>query len=171
MVSTIKKATTADIPVIKSMADVVFSHTYSNILTKEQIEYMMEWMYSSKSLDVQISEGHTFYISYINDTPCGYMSIKKENTADNNIVLFHLHKLYVMPEFQGSGVGRALFEQACNHATENCLGNRRRIELNVNRYNKALEFYRRMGMEIVCDGDFPIGRGYYMNDYIMGLEL
>jgi hypothetical protein len=43
--------------------------------------------------------------------------------------------------------------------------------LNVNRYNKALQFYLHMGMKRVSEGDFDIGHGYYMNDYIMGMEI
>ena len=50
-------------------------------------------------------------------------------------------------------------------------GGRCRIELNVNRRNKALDFYRREGMHIARTGDFPIGGGFYMNDYIMAVEL
>ena len=45
------------------------------------------------------------------------------------------------------------------------------MELNVNRRNPALHFYERMGMRRLREGDFPIGGGYYMNDYIMGLEI
>lgn len=43
--------------------------------------------------------------------------------------------------------------------------------LNVNRNNRALHFYERMGMRKLREGDFPIGDGYYMNDYIMGLDI
>jgi hypothetical protein len=28
-----------------------------------------------------------------------------------------------------------------------------------------------MGMKKLREGDFPIGNGYYMNDFIMGLEI
>ena len=45
------------------------------------------------------------------------------------------------------------------------------MELNVNRNNKALQFYEHMGMRKLREGDFPIGNGYYMNDYIMGLDI
>ena len=41
------------------------------------------------------------------------------------------------------------------------------MELNVNRNNKALQFYQHMGMRKLREGDFPIGNGYYMNDYII----
>ena len=76
-----------------------------------------------------------------------------------------------MPEWQGRGVGELLFKQAHEYASENKNTAKARIELNVNRYNKAVGFYLRMGMEIACEGDFPIGEGFYMNDYIMSLEL
>ena len=45
------------------------------------------------------------------------------------------------------------------------------IELHVNRHNQALGFYEHQGMRKLRQGDYPIGQGFYMNDYIMGLEL
>jgi hypothetical protein len=45
------------------------------------------------------------------------------------------------------------------------------MRLNVNRQNKAVDFYRHMGMYKLAEGDFPIGQGYYMNDYIMALDI
>ena len=45
------------------------------------------------------------------------------------------------------------------------------MDLNVNRNNKALHFYEHLGINKLREGDFHIGNGYYMNDYIMGLEL
>ena len=47
---TIKKATLADIEVIRTLAAQTFPATYQHILTPEQIDYMMDWMYSSESL-------------------------------------------------------------------------------------------------------------------------
>lgn len=45
---TIKKATLADIEVIRTLAAQTFPATYQHILTPEQIDYMMDWMYSSE---------------------------------------------------------------------------------------------------------------------------
>ena len=82
----ITQATESDIHVIKSMANVVFRNTYSSILTAEQVEYMMEWMYSDKSLEKQFSDLHSFFIAWCNGIPVGYMSIQKESiTATVNI--------------------------------------------------------------------------------------
>lgn len=165
------KASTDDIPVIKGMSSVVFRHTYSTILDNEQIEYMIEWMYSKDSLLKQFSEGHVFFIAFKENIPCGYMSIQHEESNGIETDIYHLHKLYVMPTMQGNGVGKLLLETAFSYAGENKDKGYARIELNVNRNNKAVGFYKRMGMNIVKEGDFPIGNGYYMNDYIMSIEI
>ena len=128
-------------------------------------------MYSKQSLEKQFSDLHSFFIAWRNGIPVGYMSIQKESITEDNITVYHLHKLYVMPEWQGRGVGELLFKQAHEYASENKNTAKARIELNVNRYNKAVGFYLRMGMKIAREGDFPIGDGFYMNDYIMSLEL
>ena len=167
----ITQATETDIQLIISMAEVTFRHTYRDILTAEQIEYMMEWMYSAKSLEKQLLNGHRFFIATNKDVPCGYMSIQKEGITDDGITTYHLHKLYVLPEKQYNGIGNLLFDHAFQYAAQDKNTPEARIELNVNRSNKAIGFYLRKGMKIVSEGDFPIGSGYYMNDYIMSLEL
>ena len=162
----IRKATTNDIPLIHEMAWVVFPHTYKEILTPEQIDYMMEWMYSEDSLHKQMEkDGHIYYLAFKEDDPAGYLSIQPEGEH-----VFHLQKIYVLPSFQGMKLGKQLFEQAIKAIKElhpaPC-----QMRLNVNRQNKALAFYERMGMVKVDEGDFPIGNGYYMNDFIMGMDI
>ena len=163
---TIRKATTNDIALIHQMAWIVFPHTYHIILTSEQIDYMMEWMYSEKSLQKQMEEdGHIYYLAFKEDEPAGYLSIQPEGEH-----VFHLQKIYVLPSFQGCKLGKLLFKQAIKAIKElhpaPC-----QMRLNVNRENKAVTFYQKMGMTKVDEGDFPIGNGFYMNDYIMGLDI
>lgn len=162
----IRKATIKDIPIIHAMASVVFPDTYREILSPDQIDYMMEWMYSEESLYRQMTEeGHIYYLAYRDEEPAGYLSIQPEEEHT-----FHLQKIYIMPAFQGMHLGKRLFEQAIAAIKEihpaPC-----EMRLNVNRYNRALTFYQKMGMTKVDEGDFAIGNGYYMNDYIMGLEI
>lgn len=164
----IRKATTGDCALISELANRIFPHTYQSILSKGQIDYMMEWMYSIPNLLKQMeTEGHTYYIAYSGSgKPCGYVSIRAEAEG-----LYHLEKIYVLPEVQKEGYGKALFLQAQKHVKEQANGKPAAMELNVNRNNPALGFYRKMGMACVREGDFPIGNGYYMNDYIMRIEV
>ena len=162
----IRKASVDDIPVIRAMALVAFPDTYKEILSPEQIDYMMEWMYSEESLRRQMmEEGHIYYLAYREGRAVAYLSIQPEGEH-----VFHLQKLYVLPDYQGMHLGKQLFNQAIKAIKElhpaPC-----QMRLNVNRNNKALAFYEKMGMTKVDEGDFPIGNGYYMNDYIMGLNI
>lgn len=110
-------------------------------------------------------EGHVYSIAYKENEPCGYVSVQQQEKD-----VFHLQKIYVLPRFQGTHCGSFLFKEAIKCIKEihpePCL-----MELNVNRNNKALQFYEYMGMRKLREGDFPIGNGYYMNDYIMGLDI
>lgn len=164
--TTIRKATTDDIGMINKLAWIAFPATYKDILSKEQIDYMMDWMYSPENILKQMTEeGHIYYLAYSDNKPAGYVSIQKE--GEN---LFHLQKIYVLPEYQKEHIGKQLFQKAME-AIKEINGKPCKMELNVNRNNPALGFYLHMGMKKVSEGDFDIGNGYYMNDYIMGIDI
>ena len=167
----IKKAEEENLKTIHEMAQVVFRHTYRDILSPEQMEYMMDMMYSMPNLKLQLQEGHCYYIAYSNQMPCGYVSVQYEGPDSEGVEVFHLHKIYVMPDIQGKGVGLRLFETATDHVRDAMSGQYARIELNVNKYNKAVDFYRHLGMRVLLEEDFPIGNGFYKTDYIMGLDV
>ena len=167
----IRIARTDDISVIHDMAEVAFRHTYREILSPEQMEFMMDWMYSPDNLLKQFEDGHVYHILFSQGRPCGYVSVQKEGTDADKTEVWHLQKIYVLPSEQGKGFGKLLFEKAVSHVKENSSLMNARIELNVNRQNTAVSFYRHLGMTILREGDFHIGNGFYMNDYIMGLDI
>ena len=155
-----------DIPVIRRIANVAFRHTYRNILSGEQMEYMMNWMYSEESLTHQIrDDGHQFFLADADGEPVGYASVSTD--AEH---VYHLQKLYVLPLYQGKGIGKQLLTAAVDYLRSQD-PEPFSLELNVNRNNRAVGFYRSQGLEILRQGDFPIGGGFYMNDYIMGLQV
>ena len=167
----IDKAGPGDLQKISDMAEVVFRHTYREILSPEQLDYMMDMMYSMPNLQKQIEEGHHYYIAYDEEISRGYVSVQHEGADNDGIEVFHLHKIYVMPDAQGMGIGMKLFNRAVEHAKEASSGKPARIELNVNKFNKSVEFYKHIGMRVLLEEDFPIGNGFYKTDYIMGLDL
>ena len=190
---TIIRAGVADIPQIRAMAGVAFPATYAAIITPEQTAYMMQMMYAEEVLRREMTELDVAWFIALQEegTPSGFVSIGRDKShiattppgaaaagggaakaeVATDIPLFHLHKIYVLPCCQRQGLGRRLFHAAIAYAKSEAGGGRCRIELNVNRRNKALDFYRREGMHIARTGDFPIGGGFYMNDYIMAVEL
>ncbi|MDR3246747.1 MAG: GNAT family N-acetyltransferase [Prevotellaceae bacterium] len=162
---TIRKATAQDVERIHFLASQVFPATYRDILSPEQLDYMFEWMYAPAHICRQMDEGQVYMILSKAGEDCGYASVERQGEK-----LFHLQKIYVLPAFQGCRAGRFLFEEVVKHIREVCPVPCV-LELNVNRRNEAFHFYRRMGMFVDREGDFPIGNGYYMNDYIMKMEI
>lgn len=163
---TIRKATTDDCALIQKLAQQVFPLTYKDILTPAQIDYMMDWMYSEANIRKQMEEGHVYLLAYEECEAAGYVSVRPDGPD-----LFHLEKIYVIPYFQNAHCGSFLFRHAVQYIREihptPC-----RMELNVNRQNAhALQFYQHMGMTRSRQGDFPIGGGFYMRDYIMELNI
>ena len=167
----IKRAGRDELHFIHEMAEVVFRETYKTILSAEQMDYMMEWMYSLPNLEKQVALGHTYYIAWNGVEPQGYVSVRKDSVDADGTEVWHLEKIYVMPSAQGKGLGLRLLETAKQHVRDNKSGLKARIELNVNRNNPAVGFYRRQGLSMLRQGDFPIGNGFYMNDYIMGISV
>jgi ribosomal protein S18 acetylase RimI-like enzyme len=160
----IRKATKDDSNLIYSLASQVFTHTYQEILSSEQLDYMLDWMYAPTKTCKAMDEGHVYFILSKEGEDCGYASVELQED------LFHLQKIYVLPDFQGTGAGKFLFEEILKYIRQIHPGPFV-LELNVNRNNKAVHFYTKMGMNVVRQGDFPIGNGYFMNDYIMRMEV
>ena len=111
----IRRAELCDVELLHRMAWEVFPHTYKDILTAEQIEYMMHWMYDVDSLRAQMGEkGHEYFVAYVGNVPAGYISIRPES-----IDCFHLEKIYVLPEFQHKHYGRTMFIYAIDYIRAN----------------------------------------------------
>ena len=166
-----RKASSADIPSIQGMADNVFRHTYKSLITPGQMEYMMEWMYSTDSLKSQMENGHEYHIVSLDGKDIAYVSFRLDKRNDDGSILFHLEKIYVLPEYQADGLGKKLLGHAESKMREYACPNACAYELNVNRDNVAVGFYKKQGLVIDRAGDFAIGDGFYMNDYIMRKEL
>lgn len=162
----IRKAEKKDCELINQLAAQVWEPTYGKLLSKDQLDYMFQWMYAVSSIEEQMNQGHTYYIAYDKENPVGYLSIEKESET-----IFHLQKIYILPTAQRRGVGEFLIKKAEEHACLYKTAPICYIELNVNRNNPAVDFYQKMGFVIDREVNNDIGNGFYMNDYIMKKEI
>ncbi|MVM32682.1 GNAT family N-acetyltransferase [Spirosoma sp. HMF4905] len=164
----ITQATEQDLPLIRDIAYQTWPNTFGEILSPNQISYMLEMMYSLGSLNAQINEKkHVFLLAKDTDSDeyLGYVSYELDYTGQS---LTKIHKIYLLPASQGKGVGRLLIDQVASIAIRN---NNTRLGLNVNRYNKAIQFYERMGFLVVGKEDIDIGDGFLMEDFVMEKPL
>jgi diamine N-acetyltransferase len=159
----IRHATATDINLIRELTYKVWPQTYASIISPEQIEYMLEMMYSPASLAKQMAGGAQFIIVYEKEIPVGFASYQQVKPA-----MYKLHKLYVLPSQQGKGTGRYIIDYLCNEIKEN---GGLILQLQVNRRNKARDFYGKIGFSVIEEFDFEIGNGYVMDDYVMEKKL
>ena len=95
-----RKATSSDITVIHHLGEKIWRRHYPGIISNEQIEYMLHWMYSEESLQKQMDDGHAFTLLIVDEITKGYCSVSRSSSND-----YFLHKLYIDPDLHGSGTG------------------------------------------------------------------
>ncbi len=155
----IRRASEKDIPLIRDLSLKVWPATYQLIISPAQIDYMMEMMYSGDSLKEQMQQNHEFIIVSDGPEPIGFASFGLIEPGT-----YKLHKLYILPGNQGKGAGRFVIEQILNAIIRK---GGHSLRLNVNRNNKALNFYEKLGFLKINEEVLDIGSGYVMDDYVM----
>lgn len=154
-------ATEKDNELINALAQKIWRVYYLSIISNEQIEYMLEKMYSQKALLKQMNEGHCFMICYADDKPVGYCSYSNHNNGN-----YFLHKFYIDTTFHHRGIGSWFFSNVFDNIKV-----MQNLRLTVNRKNyKAINFYFKIGFIIEEVKDFDIGDGFWMNDFVMLLR-
>lgn len=154
-----------DVFLVNYLAHKIWPHTFLEILSKDQIDYMLEWMYNLQTLEEEVQTGHLYYVVKENGIAKGFIGLEP-NFPDADIL--RIHKLYLLPEAHGKGLGRVLLNRAIDVAFDLDLHT---LHLNVNRFNGALDFYKHCGFKITGEEDIDIGKGYLMEDFIMELQL
>ncbi|MEP7265351.1 MAG: GNAT family N-acetyltransferase [Bacteroidota bacterium] len=155
---TIRKASENDIAIIHQLAEEIWRKYYPEIISDEQIEYMLKQMYSAESLLQQMREGHDFYLAIENNQTIGYYAASEVSPGK-----YFLHKLYIKNTIHRKGTGQQLFD----HLTSK-LPTGAELRLTTNRKNfKAINFYFKNGFTIEEVKDFDIGNGFFMNDFVM----
>ena len=172
----ITPATLEDRAFIRSVSERTWPSTYGHIISQEQIDFMLDWMYSDESLAAQFEKGHQFYIANLNGAPIGFCSVSAEpNEVENKNALggnaskqHKLNKLYVLPSAHGTGSGKALLQKAIEVAKAEGSNS---LFLQVNKHNNAYTFYLKNGFIKESEFKFDIGNGFYMDDFVMRLTF
>lgn len=158
----IREAKKTDIQTIYDLAVKTWNITYPSIISKEQIDYMIEKMYSKEKLNEVIeTEKFNFLLFEIKNKLVGFCSIEH---AYNQESITRIHKLYVDPEVHGKKIGQQLLANAQVLGEKN---NSSKLHLNVNKNNPAVNFYFKQNFIVEREEVLDIGNGYVMDDFVM----
>ena len=155
------KATEKDIPLIRDLAEKSWKSAYAELLSKEQIDYMLAEMYSVEEISAHLQNRNYHYYLILN-----------ENIAEGFIGFEHhyepkttkLHRIYLLENAKGKGFGKTALNFIKKQTSES---GDSRIILNVNKENSAKSVYESQGFNIYEEGVFDIGNGFVMDDYLM----
>lgn len=162
----ISEASASDFKTIREIAYKTWPDTYGEILSKVQLDYMLEKFYSDASLiDNCKNKNHYFLLAKENETCLGFASYEPNYLGER---IVRLHKIYLLPETQGKGTGKLLISEIEKIARKL---NQNGISLNVNRFNKAYDFYTKIGFECIGEEDIELDFGYLMEDFKMLKKL
>ena len=151
-----------ELHLVREVADVVWPVTFQEILSPAQITYMMQMMYAPEVMEREFDEGIRFHGIFDEGKAIGYFTWGPCDSAPNTA---KLHKCYLLPAYQGKGIGSRMLHLAMEAAKA---AGFMRLRLNVNRNNaKAIKAYLRNGFQTIQSVDNPIGNGFFMNDYVM----
>ena len=161
----IKKNTDNNFTSIRAIANEVWPIAYGAILSQEQLDYMMEMMYSVSSLQEQAASNTLFIVATENDIPVGFAGYEFNY---NGMPKTKIHKIYISTTKQRKGIGRMLIDYITKEATQN---KQEALLLNVNKNNVAQHFYKKIGFFISGEEVIDIGNGYEMDDYVMEIPI
>lgn len=157
------EATEKDISLIQNLAKRSWKSAYADILCEEQMEFMLNTMYSTQEISNHLNNiNYHYYLIFdeVQDSFEGFIGY--ENAYENATT--KLHRIYLVPESKGKGFGKEALLFLIRKASEN---GDHRIILNVNKYNSARKFYELQGYKVYDEGVFDIGNGFVMDDYLM----
>lgn len=155
------KATEKDIPIIQNLAKESWQSAYSDILEQDQIDYMLDLMYSESTLNAHFENpNYQYYLIQEDEVFLGFMGFEFHNEPETT----KLHRIYFLKEGQGKGLGKKALEFVKSETESS--GNKRLI-LTVNKNNNAKDFYESQGFIIYQEKILEVGNGYVMDDYLM----
>ncbi|WP_343633016.1 GNAT family N-acetyltransferase [Fluviicola sp.] len=163
---TLRLAALADISSIQQVAESTWPVSYQEIISPEQIRYMLDLMYSNQKLETAITDpNQAFWLAEEHGKVLGFCGIEHGYPEAG---ITRIHKLYILPDTQGSGLGKLFMDHVEDQAGKH--GNNT-LHLNVNKGNNAVGFYRKHGFVIDHEEVLDIGNGYVMDDFIMVKHL
>ena len=89
--------------VVIDLTKKIWPVAYGEILSKSQLDYMIDKFYNEPALRELIQKGHVFYLAQDdNDNYVGFVSYEINSEPNKT----KIHKIYVLPETQGTGLGK-----------------------------------------------------------------
>ena len=149
---------------LAKLASLIWHEYWTEILSPEQIDYMINKFQSENAINEQIkNEKYEYFYILSDNQKAGYIGLSQK---DNYLFL---SKMYIMSNFRHKGIGTKAFDLIKSYTNDK---NYNKIILTVNKYNaNTISAYTKWGFKITDAVVTDIGQGFVMDDYIMQYDL
>ena len=144
------------------MATAIVREHFDPIIGKEQNDYMIQKFQTADAIKEQLEHGYQYYFVSDEKRRIGFLAFYPRENA------MYLSKLYLYKEERGKGYSRQMLDFVIRNAQDIGLTF---IELNVNRNNSAIYAYEKLGFKVIRTEKNDIGSGFFMDDYVYGLQI
>ncbi|MBQ3164048.1 MAG: GNAT family N-acetyltransferase [Lachnospiraceae bacterium] len=167
----LKKCTIQDLDSLRELSIRTFYETFARFNSKEDMDVYLDDAFHVNRLTKEMNDTNSeFYFLYYNERLAGYLKLNEapSQTDINDKESLEIERIYVLNEFQGTGCGRALMENAIAKAIER---KKKYVWLGVWEKNeKASIFYKKNGFYRIGAHSFFMGDDEQV-DYIMRKDL
>ena len=147
----IRNWTKEDFPIVKEILLTTWKDSYSFIPDKD-IKIHFENFYCKDCLIEMINDPYTIgTLAEANSVPVGWMKLFEDHINKK----LYVSSLYILPEYQGYGIGHKLLEESYKIAREKHFS---KVWLGVMKQNvKSLEWYQKLGFIFGDEEPFKMG--------------
>ena len=154
-----------DILIVAKLANTIWNSHYTPIIGQKQVDYMVNKFQSFDAIKSQIKNGYCYYLISNSKNAIGYLCLLPD--PDSNKIM--ISKIYVDKSENGNGYGTQLINLTKTIAKEKNINT---IWLTVNKHNtNSINWYQKLGFNITKKIIMDIGEGYFMDDFVMELNL
>ncbi len=147
----IRNWTKDDFSIVKNILLVTWKDTYSFIPEEDILTHFEKFYSNEKLLELLEDPFSLGIIAEVNSNSAGWMKLFEDKINKK----FFISSLYVLPQFQGYGLGKKLLQEAYSVAKDKLYS---KVWLGVMKQNvKALEWYKNLGFIFNIEEPFQMG--------------
>ncbi len=147
----IRKWTKADFIIVKNILLTTWKEAYSFIPLQDIEKYFLDFYSDNRLIEMLNDPFSKGILAEVKSIPAGWMKLF-DNYIEKKL---YVSSLYVLPEYQGFGIGKKLLNHAYTVAKEKYYN---KVWLGVMKQNvKSLEWYIKLGFVFVKEEPFQMG--------------
>jgi diamine N-acetyltransferase len=153
----IRNWTREDFSIVKNILLTTWKNTYTFIPEEDILTHFEKHYSEDRLIEILNDPFSKGIIAEVNSVPAGWLKLFEDHINKK----FFVSSLYVLPEFQGFGIGKKLLNEAYRIAKEKQFS---KVWLGVMKQNeKSLEWYQNLGFIFNVEEPFQMGRTEVMH--------